>query len=62
MSVPSAMRRRGLIKHRTINMRAQPEAKARVPISDVCDALGVKWIGDFELLRQFKAQFVLSGE
>ena len=27
--------------------RSQPEAKRRVPIPDVCNSLGVKWIGGF---------------
>ncbi len=40
--------------------RPQPEAKRRVPIPDVCNALGVDWIGGFELLRLLKARFVLG--
>lgn len=39
--------------------RPRPEAKRRVQIPDVCDALGVKWIGGFDLLRELKARFVL---
>lgn len=40
--------------------RPQPEAKRRVPIPDVCNALGVRWIDGFDLLRELKARFVLD--
>ena len=42
--------------------RSQPDAKRRVPIPDVCNALGVNWIGGFDLLRELKACFILSGD
>lgn len=35
-------------------------SKKRIMIPDACDALGVPWIGPFEMLRQSKAQFVLG--
>jgi hypothetical protein len=40
--------------------RPNPLSKRRILIPDACDALGVPWIGPFEMLRQTGAQFVLG--
>ncbi len=40
----------------------RPDAKRSVKIPDVCNALRVKWIGGFDLLRKLKACFILGGD
>lgn len=37
-----------------------PDSKKRIPIPDACDALGVKWMGLFDMLEREGAQFVLA--
>lgn len=37
-----------------------PDSKKRILIPDACDALGVKWMGPFDMLEREAARFVLA--
>lgn len=45
-----------IVTHEVLN----PNIQRRVPIPNVCDALGVDWIGPYQALRTLHAQFVLQ--
>lgn len=41
--------------------RPDPNARKKIFIPDACDALGVKWMDPYTMLRNTGAQFVLGG-
>lgn len=42
--------------------RPEPNARRKVKIPDVCDALGVTWMDSFDALRQLNARFQLAAD
>lgn len=40
--------------------KPDPQRKKRIKIPDACKAMGVKWVGPFDMLRAEKASFVLK--
>ncbi len=40
--------------------KADPKRKNKIKIPDACVAMGVKWKGPFDMLRDEKASFVLK--